>query len=704
MSLSLASFGNIILIFSSVLFCLSAIFALTGLSQIRFEKVSRALTLSGAIAGTVSILVLAMLLLTHDYRVQYVSHNADRTMDTLFLITAVWGGQQGSLLFWAVIQSWFAVAASYFTIKKLNHLARPVIALMSLFTLFFTLLVFTNSNPFTLSGHDLINGSGMNPLLRNPYMVFHPPTLFIGFAGFSVPAAFALGWLLKGNKDDRWLYSIRPFILFAFAFLTIGNVLGMVWAYEELGWGGFWGWDPVENASLIPWITGAALVHSSMAQTRANVLKTWNIFLIAATFILVIFGTFLTRSNIIQSVHAFSGATTAPYFLGFIAALVAGFIAVSIIKRDLLKSETEIEFFTKEWFFESTNWLFTAAAVFVWTATMWPLFHSIFNDQQLSVPPEFFNTWMIPIGITLLFFLALCTVIPWKNRKEQKSMISKTFAGGVILTIIIVTGFIYNSDTLVIMPTFSKYASLFSVAVLSFLAFTLLLSIRKSLISKNRVKLGGQIVHLGILIMFIGFTGGGFKSENRQSLAPGDFFMAGEYKVTFMGLRSDVNYKREAIYGDLIYSNSEGESKIVSPARFFYHSMPNQPTSEVAIEGGLFKDLFFILGETDLDTGHGVIEVIINPLIFFIWLGAIVMITGILIAAYKDGFLITALNFEESSFFTKKINIVSIVFSIILVTAGYLFAAAPGLIGGLIIVLLFLMFYIIYKQIRINNF
>jgi cytochrome c-type biogenesis protein CcmF len=180
--------------------------------------------------------------------------------------------------------------------------------------------------------------------------------------------------------------------------------------------------------------------------------------------------------------------------------------------------------------------------------------------------------------------------------------------------------------------------------------------------------------------------------------------MAGEYKVTFMGLRSDVNYKREALYADLIYNDSDGESKIVSPARFFYHSMPNQPTSEVAIEEGLFKDLFFILGETDLDTGHGVIEVIINPLISFIWLGAFIMILGIFIAAYKDGFLISALSFEKSSFFIKKMNIGFIVFSIILAVAGYLLAAAPGLIGGLIVVLLFLMFYILYKQIRNNNF
>lgn len=604
----------------------------------RFESPVRKLFLAAAVMGTVAAAVLVFLLVTHDYRVTYVRGYADRTMTLGYLVTALWGGQQGSLMFWAMLQSWFAAAMGYWLVEKDWDILRNSMGIMGGIAMFFWLLVLTQSNPFELNGEDPMTSFGMNPLLRNPYMVFHPPTLFIGFAGFSVPLAVGLAVLVKGRSDNDWLFPLRPWILFAFVFLSVGNILGMVWAYEELGWGGYWGWDPVENASLMPWFTAAALVHSTMAQRRWGILKRWNLTLIVVTFLLTIFGTFLTRSGIIQSVHAFSDATEGPYLLGVIAVVLVVFIYLMVRRYKLLAPDNQFEMWSKQWMFEFTNWLFVIALLFVGLATLWPLFLDVFKGEQGTVPPSFFNKWMVPIGLIIFATVGVCSLLPGEammKRADKKKKMDLLRQTGVLALLSTLSGSLVG-----LQPELKgamTAAPAVSVGLIVFVSGALLIQMRKSYLSGYTMRLGGQLVHLAMALMYVGFTGSGFVSEKKANLGNGEFMYVDDIKITYLGLRSDVNFEREAIFADLEVARPGGSVQVVSPARYLYHSHPKQPTSEVHIVTAPARDLFFILGETEFRQGRAVIKVLSNPLVIWIWIGGALLILGVMIAMSSGG-------------------------------------------------------------------
>lgn len=632
----MAQFGELSII-ATVVITLAASIVCFFPKDKRFADVSKRLFLAAALMGTVASVVLVFLLVTHDYRVAYVRGYADRTMSLGFLVTALWGGQQGSLMFWAALQSWFTAAVAYWLCIKDRDIFRVALAIMGVIAIFFWLLVFTQSNPFTLSGEDPINSMGMNPLLRNPYMVFHPPTLFIGFAAYSVPLSVALGAMLVGRLDDDWLVSLRPWVLFAFIFLSIGNILGMVWAYEELGWGGYWGWDPVENASLMPWFTGTALVHSMMAERRWGILRRWNVSLIVVTYLLTLFGTFLTRSGIIQSVHAFSDATEGPYLLGAICVILISFIYLMVVRYKSLAPKMEIESWSKQWMFDVNNWLFVISVVFVGLATMWPLFVEVFKGEKATVSPAFFNKWMVPIGLTIFASIGVCTLLP--GQKPRATQKNKKWKKWIPVSVIAILGgigglLVGKQEGL---GKAMAFAPAISVALIIFVGGVLSIQIRKSYLGKKWVKLGAQLVHLAIVLMYVGFTGAGFVVETKANMGTGEFMYLGDVKVTFMGLRTDVNYEREAVFADLEVSKSSGNIEIVSPARYLYHSHPRQPTSEVTILSGPASDLFFVLGETEYNRGRAIIRVLENPLVLWIWLGGVLLVIGALMAISRGG-------------------------------------------------------------------
>ena len=384
---AMASFGEMMLYVSVLLSAAGGAICLARGRERRYFGVSRSLLVAAAAASAIALVTLVFLLVVHDYRVEYVRDYADRTMSLGFLVTAVWGGQAGSLMVWGILQTWFTAAAAVWFSSREDLTHAPVaFGFLSALQAFFLLLTVFHSNPFEPLGTVATEGVGLNPLLRNFYMVFHPPTLYIGFVGFSVPMAFALAALAENALDGGWLKEQRPWILVAWAFLSVGNILGMVWAYEELGWGGYWGWDPVENAAFLPWLTGTALVHSALAEERRGVLRRWNILLITVTFALIVFGTFLTRSGVIESVHAFAGATTGPYFLGLISVTSVVALVLLFMRLGRLRPRNSRgPFPSRDWTIMVGNWVFVAAATFVWVATMMPP-HSPNTDVARAEP------------------------------------------------------------------------------------------------------------------------------------------------------------------------------------------------------------------------------------------------------------------------------------------------------------------------------
>jgi len=644
----MASFGQLMLCAAAVLSAMGGAVCLARGAERRYYEAGRNLLYAAAAASAVATIVLAFLLVTHDYRVEYVRDYADRSMPLGYLLTALWGGQAGSLMFWAVLQTWFTAAAAAWLGRRDLDPAPIALGFLAALQVFFLLLVVYHSDPFEPLGTTASRGVGLNPLLRNAYMAFHPPTLFIGFVGFSVPMAFALAALVSGAREPDWLDAQRPWILVAWIFLTVGNVLGMVWAYEELGWGGYWGWDPVENASLMPWFTSTALVHSAMAEKRRGVLRRWNVLLIVLTFELIVFGTFLTRSGVIQSVHAFAGSTVGPYLLGLIA--VSGTLSLGLLMfrfRALRPARPLGGPLNREGLALINNWLFTVATGFVWIGTMMPLLTEVFRGEQVTLTPEFFNKWMVPVGMLALALLGLCSVIA-RGKVRTEGLFGRVAAPVVVGVaagcITVLAGGLMPDQT---GPM--KLAPAISAGLLAALLVAILMELRRIVLLRHghdqpvgRLgrRIGAQLVHLSVLMMFVGFTGSAFTEENQAALAPGEHLTVAGYRVSLIGVRGDSDVERDAVFADLEVRGPEGTLGVLSPAKHTYHTHPGQPTSEVVIHSTLSRDLFLNLGDTGGAAGRAVIRVVINPLVLWIWIGGALLVVGTLVALIRFEWLV----------------------------------------------------------------
>ncbi len=603
------------------------------------KRAGETLLLGAAASCAASLLILAFLLTNHDYRNAYVYSHADSNMGFIYLLCAVWGGQEGSLLFWSALQTFFTAAVILLK-KDKNSLA---VGILAAFQIYFISLVILHSNPFELSGRSAVSGMGMNPLLLNPFMAVHPPTLFLGFAGFSVPCAFALSALTEKKYRADWPAQERNWILFAWLFLGIGNIFGMVWAYEELGWGGYWGWDPVENASFLPWLTSTALLHIATSKKADRYFGVYSAFLPVLTFCLIIFGTYITRSGVIQSVHAFAETTVSPYFLGLIVFLILVTTALIAFKKRELVTEEEFKgFFSRENLLRITVWILLLSTMFVWLGTMMPLFTELFKGEKVASTPEFFNRWMVPLGLALLGTLGVCLAFS-KTKETEASEGQKVRS---ILTTILIP-FVFG--TVLSLGAAARFGL---QGIAPSIAFLLIgfssVAVTKKIIriytksSGNqasrlfrRRRLGAHIVHAATVVMFLGFTGAAYTEETSAVLNPGEIMEAGDYRLMFMGLRDDNNYRRYAVFADLEVASSNKSRGVLSPARFFYHSHPNQPTSEVAIYWNLSADLFVAMGNIDENTSAVTIRVIVNPLVSFIWIGGVLLIIGVLIGLFS---------------------------------------------------------------------
>lgn len=628
-------------------FALSAYSTWAGASGIKLNKNSLVKNAQKAIYGqfflvTISVVFLAYSLITRDFSLKYVAEYSDRQLPMIYTISALWAGQAGSLLFWAWLLTIFNALYVFINRNRQSKLYPYVFTIHSVVTLFFLMLVVYTSNPFEKLPHLLPDGYGLNPLLQNPEMIFHPPTLFLGFAGFTLPFAFALAALIKGNLSSEWLDQSRNWTLFAWISLTIGNLLGAQWAYVELGWGGYWAWDPVENASLLPWLTGTAFVHSLMVQKTRDMMRGWNVTLIITTFLLTILGTFITRSGIISSVHAFGRSNIGTLFLVFMGVILTVFLILIFWRWQKLQSKTKVEsFLSREFSFLLNNFIFIVLMVAILWGTMYPAFTEIFIGKQIALGEIYFNKISVPIGIFLIFLLSVCPLFSWKqtkNNKLIKKAIIPVIGTTVFIIILLISGIRHFNSLLVLGFSFLTVSVIFAEIIQGAISRKnshqekILQSLRQVLKSNVR-RYSGYLVHLGMVMIYVAIVGTTvYKQEKEITLPKGAQTTIGDYRIVYskMGERHDAN--KDVLTAELVIYKGDKKLGVLIPERHLYKSGmgERQQTSEVALRSNLKEDLYVIFASYQ-DDESATFKILLNPMMIWMWIGGFVITVGVII-------------------------------------------------------------------------
>ncbi|MBI2850459.1 MAG: heme lyase CcmF/NrfE family subunit [Chloroflexi bacterium] len=599
-----------------------------------------------AVCGLVSIAVLALLyaILTHDFQIEYVASYTARDMSLTYLLSAIWAGNDGSLLFWA----WLLALFGMIVVLQRRDVGRELVPYASTIVMvtevFFLFLLLSVANPFHKLSFLPADGRGLNPLLENPGMLFHPPNLLGGYVGFTIPFAFAMSALLTRRLGDEWIVSIRRWTLVSWLLLSIGNIIGAWWAYVELGWGGYWAWDPVENASLLPWLTGTAFLHSIMMQRRRGILKKWNMVLVIITFSLSIFGTFLTRSGILSSVHTFADTTLGPFFLVFIGVTLFSSLGLLYYRSELLNSEAEMEsLVSRESTFLMNNLFLVGAAFAVFLGEIFPLISEAVRGVKITVGAPFYNQVNGPIFLAIIFLAGVCALIGW--RRSSVSNLMRNFLWPLAIALVI-------GSALIILGVRQPYA-VFAFTVCAFVLTTILyewfrgtrarrrmrgdnyLKAFFGLLGANRPRYGGYTVHIGLVLIAIGVIGSSFYNvEKEATLLPGESMSIKNYTLTYENKDTFQTETRQVDSATLsVFNGGKLLGKIV-PSKYYSVSY-EQSVTEVAIRSTPAEDLYAILIGWD-DAGATSFKILVNPLVSWIWIGGIVLVLGGLIAFWPE--------------------------------------------------------------------
>ena len=591
---------------------------------------------------TLSAAALIYALVTRDFQIEYVARYTSRSLSLLYTLAAFYAGQEGSLLFWSWILSLVTAIVIFQNKKKNRELMPQVLLVLVAVTFFFIFLMTFATNPFKTLNYRPSDGQGLNPLLQNPGMIFHPPALLIGYVGFTVPFAFAMAALITGKLGSTWIKTTRKWTLTAWAFLTAGNLLGMEWAYVELGWGGYWAWDPVENASFIPWILATAYLHSVMIQEKRDMLKVWNIVLIIFTFLMTIFGTFITRSGLIASVHSFGESTLGWFFLFFLLLALVGSFTLLFFRLPHLKSRNQLDsLLSRESSFLINNLLFVGIAFTVLWGTLFPIISEAVRGTKLTVGPPFYNAVVAPVGLALLLLTGICPIIAWRKTTLKK------FAGKLGFPLIL-SGFgaagLYLSG-IKSLYAFVTFILCIFVAVNLFMEFYTGTRTRHAvfaerypkafwkLVIKNKRRYGGHIVHFGVVLIFMAFAGNVFNIQKQVSLKKGESFKIKNYTLRFDALSNYPTASKQKVVATLTVMNDEHPVGIVSPEKNLYLGL-NQPTTEVAIHTNFKEDLYVILAGYDKDLAT--FKVLVNPLVVWLWIGGGIMVIGAIVIVLPE--------------------------------------------------------------------
>jgi len=609
-----------------------------GLRRGRPQLLRSGRTYCWLILGAIAVAVAAMerALVTHDFSLTYVANTGSRQTPLIFTVSSLWAALAGSILLWTLILALYTTAVS---LKFRKRATDPLVAwatlVMYVVNAFFFALMLGPANPFTkVSGPTPLNGPGPNPLLQDhPLMVIHPPMLYAGYVGFTVPFAFAVAALVTGRVGEGWLVETRRWTLLAWGFLSIGIVLGAWWSYEVLGWGGFWSWDPVENASFLPWLCATAFIHSVMVQERRGMLRVWNLSLVLATFSLTILGTFLTRSGVIDSVHSFTESDIGPWILAFFVTVVAVSIGLIGWRGDQLRSPGSIDSpVSREGAFLANNVLFAGFAFVVLLGTVFPLLVEAINGEQITIGGPYFNRMTEPLMLCLLFLMAVAPALPWRKASPEllsKRLLIPAWAGGLTIVVCVAFGLRGGLDTLL---CFGLGAFAAAAAVRQ-----LVLATRRSmndgagpwrgLIGRAN---GGMIVHLGIVIIAVAFAASQAYGHRAEfSLHPGQSASVAGHTITFLGDHTVQHSDRTSLVADIRVDGG----KVYRPQISDYLADPGGGIGTPSVRSTPIDDVYLtIAAAPQTPSDPTVIGVTVQPLISWLWIGGLIVVFGTLLA------------------------------------------------------------------------
>lgn len=594
----------------------------------------------GLVAAAILTVAATVLLLTalfaRDFSIAYVAGYSSLSTPRTYTFTALWAGMEGSLLFWTLLTAIYASTAV--SLRRSSDLVPAATAVLGGILVFFLGMLALGANPFAELSPIPSDGAGLNPLLQSPFMTIHPVLLYLGLTGFSVPFAFAVSALVSGRLEARWFTSTRRWTVLSWSFLGVGIVLGAAWAYHELGWGGYWAWDPVENASLLPWLTGTAFLHSVLIQERRGMLKVWNVSLILATYALAIFGTFLTRSGLLSSVHTFSESPLGRYFLPMLALVLIGSFTLLGLRADRLRSDRHLDaVVSRESMFLFNNLFLTAIAFTVLWGTLYPIITEAVTGQKISVGAPYFNSVVIPLGLALLALVGIGPLVAW--RKASSESLKKHFRlplifGAVTVLALAVNGVLspgallaYGLSAFVTVSTIGEFVrgARAHRSVEGGGRFRAL----RSVIGRNRRRYGGYIVHLGIVLIVVGIAGGAFRKSWSGELRVGESFRVGSYDVTYVRPRVFPTEERMVMMAVMEVRRGGRLLSVLRPQRNF-HLAQQQPQSEIGLRTTPIDDLYIAV--TQMDAQRTVsLDSWVNPLVMWIWIGGGVMAGGMLV-------------------------------------------------------------------------
>ncbi|MBI4608809.1 MAG: heme lyase CcmF/NrfE family subunit [Candidatus Rokubacteria bacterium] len=603
----------------------------------------------GAILGQLAFVTLAALtliyaLVTTDFSIKYVALNTTRATPVYYRVTGLWGALEGSLLLWEWILIIFSGLVAWIYRDRHRELMPWVLMIFSIVSAFFLSVMAFASNPFERVFPVPADGRGLNPLLEDANMLTHPPLLYTGFVGLTVPYAFAMAALIAGKLDEAWILTTRRWTLTAWLFLTLGNLVGAWWSYHVLGWGGYWAWDPVENAAFMPWLPATAFLHSVQVQERRRMLKTWNLSLIIVAFGLTIFGTFLTRSGILSSIHAFSNGPVGIFFLGFLAVVVLGSFALLFWRADHLRAQPELDsMMSRESAFLLNNVVLVSALFTIFLGTVFPLLSEAVAGVKVSVGAPYFNWITTPLFLAAVFLMGVGPLIAW--RRASWDNLRRNFLWPAALSLAI--GLVLFAWRV------RDFWPLLALTLAAFAALTILLdtvgAVRArreiagerfgaalaTLVRRNQRRYGGFIVHLGVVLVVLGITGSMSASVEREAtLNAGESLTIDRFRIRFEGLRASEQPTHVRVEGLFRVSNNGHDIGVLNPALKFFPTQQS-PIGRAVFRSTLSEDLYLILsGFSQVRQDQVTLKALVRPLVAWIWLGGAVITIGTLLGLW----------------------------------------------------------------------
>jgi cytochrome c-type biogenesis protein CcmF len=642
----MTSIGYVALILALAISTYTAVASILGArhGSLRLAESARKGIVAAALLVTLASVIFFYLLLTRDFQVQYVYEHVSTYQRTIYTLSAFWAGQKGSLLLWLWLLAIFSALVARRKESWSQELKPYALAVLASCQAFFALLLVLASNPFATLPIRPTEGFGLNPLLENFWMIIHPPVVFIGYAAYTVPFAFAIAALITGKLGEEWIRGIRRWNVFSWLFLGLGIVMGAWWSYLELGWGGYWGWDPVENSSLVPWLVGTALLHSMMTQERRGMFKVWNIVLITLTFSLCVFATFVTRSGIIQSVHAFGLSVVGYYFLAFLIVILAISFGLTFYRRRELASEVKLKaLLSRETGFLLNNLLLGGLALAVFIGTVFPTISEIVRGTQVALGVPFFERVSAPLSLALILLIGVCPRLGWRQTSPRR-LLGNLFYPGILALALAVVMFVRGITEPFALLSFTVCTFVASSILWEFLRGTIarhrstgedyLLAFRR-LMAKSRRRYGGYLVHLSMVIITVGVIGSSlYQTEYQAILAEGETVTVKDYTLKHEGFWVENSPAKHRFATPLgVY---RGDSRIATlvPEKNFHWNV-EQWVTEVAIRTSLKEDLYVILAAIAQD-GSASFQILINPLVVWLWIGGGILLLGTTVAIWPE--------------------------------------------------------------------